>query len=41
VVDGELIWGPLRLAVTLDIAWIAGLLALATGLAAASFVNGR
>lgn len=37
VVDGELIWGPLLkgLAVTLDIAWIAGLLALAIGLAAA------
>ena len=37
VVDGELIWGPLLkgLAVTLDIAWIAGLLALAIGLATA------
>jgi His/Glu/Gln/Arg/opine family amino acid ABC transporter permease subunit len=37
VVDGELIWGPLMkgLFVTLDIAWQAGLLALAIGLAAA------
>ena len=37
VVDGELIWGPLMkgLAVTLDIAWIAGLLALLAGLVTA------
>ena len=37
MVDGEIIWGPLLkgLAVTLDIAWIAGLLALAIGLATA------
>jgi polar amino acid transport system permease protein len=37
VVDGEIIWGPLvkGLLVTLDIAWIAGLLALVIGLATA------
>ncbi len=37
VIDGEIIWGPLvkGLLVTLDIAWIAGLLALAIGLATA------
>jgi polar amino acid transport system permease protein len=37
VVDGELIWGPLMkgLFVTLDIAWIAMLLTIAIGLAAA------
>ena len=37
VIDGEIIWGPLikGLLVTLDIAWIAGLLALVIGLATA------
>ncbi|MFN0187003.1 MAG: amino acid ABC transporter permease, partial [Aquabacterium sp.] len=37
VVDGEVIWGPLLkgLAVTLDLAWIAGVLALLIGLATA------
>ena len=37
IVDGELIWGPLikGLFVTLDIAWIAGLLGLCIGLATA------
>lgn len=37
VIDGELVWGPLLkgLGVTLDLAWKAGLLALAIGLALA------
>ena len=37
VIDGEIIWGPLikGLLVTLDIAWIAGLLAMVIGLATA------
>jgi polar amino acid transport system permease protein len=37
VIDGELVWGPLLkgLGVTLDVAWKAGLLALAIGLAVA------
>ncbi len=36
-IDGELIWGPLMkgVFVTLDIAWVAGLLAMAIGLVAA------
>ena len=37
VIDGELIWGPLMkgVFVTLDIAWVAGLLAIGIGLVAA------